>query len=109
MELMTDAIRRALPPLYSQESLGGDAVAQVKYFTPDGQWTWLATEFDGVDIFFGLVEGFEKELGLFRLSELRSARGPMGLKIERDLYWTPKPLREIAPELFPAPTEEAQP
>jgi len=109
MELMTDAIRRALPPLYSQESLGGDAVVQVKYFTPDGQWTWLATEFDGEDIFFGLVEGFETELGTFSLSELRSARGPMGLAIERDLYWTPKPLREIAPELFAAPTEEAHP
>ena len=109
MELMTDAIRRALPPLYSQESLGGDAIVHVKYFTPDGQWTWLATEFDGEDTFFGLVEGFEKELGLFRLSELRSARGPMGLKIERDLYWTPKSLREIAPELFAIPEREATP
>ena len=46
------------------------------------------------------TEGFEKELGYFSLSELRSARGPLGLAIERDLHWKPKTLREIAPEVF---------
>ena len=49
---------------------------------------------------FGLVDGHEKELGYVSLNELRSVRGPLGLPIERDLYWQPKPLREIAPELF---------
>jgi len=109
MELMTDAIRHALPPLYSQESLGGDATAYVKYFTPDSNWTWFATEFDGDDTLFGLVDGLEMELGTFSLSELQSARGPMGLAIERDVTWPPTPLKEIAPELFSPPTEEAQP
>ena len=106
MELMTDEVRKLLPPLYSQEAKGGDAIVQVKFFTPDSSWTWLATSFDGKDLFFGLVEGFEKELGYFSLSELRSARGPLGLAIERDLYWRPKTLREIAPELFTSRTEE---
>ncbi len=50
--------------------------------------------------FFGLVEGHEKELGYFLLSELEGVRGPMGLPIERDLYWQPKTLEEIAPEMF---------
>jgi hypothetical protein len=110
MELMTDEVRKLLPPLYSQEAKGGDAVAQAKFFTPDSSWTWYATEGqpEGEDfLFFGLVEGFEKELGYFSLSELRSARGPLGLAIERDLYWRPKTLREIAPELFPAKSVEA--
>ena len=31
------------------------------------------------------VDGFEKELGYFSLRELESARGPLGLPIERDL------------------------
>lgn len=66
-------------------SLGGDALAHVKYFTPDSSWTWYATEFDGEDTFFGLVKGFEKEFGYFSLSELESAKGPMRLSIERDL------------------------
>ena len=54
----------------------------------------------GDDIFFGLVEGHDKELGYFSLSELEGVTGPMGLPIERDLHWQPKTLKEIASELF---------
>ena len=106
MQLLTKELRRKLPPLGGQDSKGGKAVAWVKFFTPDSSWTWWATEFDGEDTFFGLVEGQEKELGYFSLSELQNARGPMGLAIERDLHWTPKTLEEIAPEMF---TERTQP
>ena len=94
MKLLTKALRKKLPKLYSQEGKGMDAVAQVKFFTPDSSWTWWASEFDGENTFFGLVDGFEKELGYFSLSELESVRGPMGLPIERDLYFDPKPLSE---------------
>ena len=103
MQLMTQEVRRKLPPLYSQENLGGEAIAYVKFFTPDNSWTWYTTAGspEGDDfIFFGLVEGHEKELGYFSLKELESVRGPMGLPIERDLYWQPKTLAEIAPEMF---------
>jgi hypothetical protein len=100
MKLLTDEIRKILPPLYSQDGKGGKAIAYAKFFSPSSNWTFYATEFDGEDIFFGLVEGFEKELGYFSLSELETARGPMGLPIERDLHWQPKTLEEIAPELF---------
>jgi hypothetical protein len=92
MKLLTKALRKKLPPLYSQEKLGMEAIVQVKFFTPDSSWTWWATEFDGEDIFFGLVDGFDKELGYFSLSEMESVRGPMGLPIERDMYFDPKPL-----------------
>ena len=101
MKLLTQEIRKKLPALYSQEDKGGKAIAYVKFFTPDSNpWIWHVTEFDGDDTFFGLVHGFEKELGYFSLKELESVRGPMGLPIERDLYWQPKTLREIAPEMF---------
>ena len=103
MKLMTQEIRKQLPPLYSQDGKGGKAMAVVKFFTPSSSWTWWATEGspqDGDFIFFGLVEGHERELGYFSLSELEKVRGPLGLKIERDLYWHPKTLEEIAPELF---------
>ena len=99
MELLPDELRRRLPSLYAQENLGADAIAYVKYFTPDSNWTWYATEFDSKDTFFGLVDGFEKELGYFSLLELKAARGPLGLPIERDLHWESKTLREISPEL----------
>ena len=97
MKLLTKAIEKNLPKLYSQDGLGMDAVAQVKFFTPDSTWTWFATEYDPEERrFFGLVHGLEEELGYFSLDELEGARGPMGLPIERDLWFQPKPLKEVA-------------
>jgi hypothetical protein len=95
VSLMDENIRQSLPELYSQEENGLDAQAKVKYFTPDSNWTWYATEFDGKDTFFGLVNGFELELGYFTLSELQQACGPKGLPIERDLFFEPKSLKEL--------------
>ena len=95
MMLLTKELRKKLPKLYAQEKKGEDAIVHVKFFTPDSNWTWYATEFDGVDTFFGLVDGFEKELGYFSLAELSSTKGPMGLPIERDRWFTPKPLKEV--------------
>ncbi|MEI7579144.1 MAG: DUF2958 domain-containing protein [bacterium] len=95
MMLLTKENLKVLPALYSQEEKGLDAVAVVKFFTPDSNWTWYATEFDGEDLFFGLVDGFEKELGYFRLSELQSVKGALGLPIEGDRYFKPTPLKEL--------------
>ena len=104
MKLLTQEIRKKLPKLYEQDGKGGDAIVYLKMFCPDSDWTFFATEFDGKDMFFGLVDGFEKELGYFSLKELQSVKGPLGLPIERDLYWKPKTLKEIAPELFASET-----
>ena len=104
MKLMTQELRRTLPPLGGQDGLGGDAIVYVKYFTPTANWTWFITQGspDGDDfILFGLVDGHEKELGYVSLVELQSIKGPLGLPVERDLYWRPKMLRQIAPEMFP--------
>ena len=95
MQLLTQAIREKLPPLDANEKQGTDALAIVKFFTPDGSWTWYASEFDGDDIFFGLAVCFEPELGYFSLCELRSVRGKLGLPVERDRYFEPTPLREL--------------
>lgn len=96
MQLLTADIRKALPPLYSQDGKGQDAIAHVKFFNPIGSATWWATEFDGKDTFFGKVDLFQDggELGYFSLSELSSIRLTFGLRIERDTLWTPRPLRE---------------
>ena len=50
MKLLTEEIKKKLPPLYAQDGKGGKAVVHVKFFTPDANWTWYATEFDGKDI-----------------------------------------------------------
>ncbi len=44
---------------------------------------------------FGLVCGQVEELGYFSLGELRAVRGPLGLRIERDLWWRPAPLSQV--------------
>ena len=100
MKLLTQEIRNCIPKLGEQEHLGENAVIYVKFFNPCGAGTWYATEYDGEDTFFGLVEGHEKELGYFSLSELAKIRGPLGLPIERDLHFKPRTLSEIAPEKF---------
>lgn len=94
MELLTKEIRSRLPPLYSAET-EPDPLLRAKFFTPDSNWTWYVIEFDGQDLFFGLVVGFETELGYFRLSELQKVRGPLGLPIERDLFFSPIPLSHV--------------
>jgi hypothetical protein len=90
MKLLTKANLAALPALYAHENTPADKVpVAVKFFTPDSNWTWYATEYDPAEgRFFGLVCGHESELGYFMLSELEGARGPLGLKIERDLHWS---------------------
>jgi len=98
MELLTNELRAQLPALYAQES-EADPMVHAKFFTPWSDWTWYVTEGQQDDedfIFFGLVCGFERELGYFSLNELQGARGPGGLRVERDLHFTPKRKSEIA-------------
>jgi hypothetical protein len=96
MKLLTEEIRKRLPPLYATEEIPlEEKMAQVKFFTPDSSWTWYAVEFDGEDIFWGMVQGFEEEFGTFSLSELQSVRGKLGLPVERDKFFRPTQLKEL--------------
>lgn len=94
MKLLTEKLRKKIPTLYSQEKVF-DPLVMAKFFAPWTNWTWYVTEFDGKNIFFGLVVAQEKEMGYFSLEELESILGPFGLKVERDLYWEPVPLSTI--------------
>ncbi len=74
----------------------------VKLFTPDAQCTWLLTELGLDDIAYGLCDlgmGMP-EIGFVCVRELREARGPLGLPIERDEHSTPIkrcPLTQMKP------------
>jgi hypothetical protein len=95
MELLPKEIADQLPPLYSQEGQGDEAIAHVKFFTPWTSWTWYVSEYDPTErLCFGVVVGHEREFGYFSVAELEDIRGPGGLTIERDLYWKSKPLKE---------------
>lgn len=94
MKLLTKALEKRFAQLGRQDK--PDAIVVAKFFSPTSCWTWYATEYDPESrIFFGLVKGFESELGSFSLDELESVRGPFGLGIERDLYFSECPLSEV--------------
>jgi hypothetical protein len=96
MKLLTKENREAFKKIGSQDGKGAEAICVVKFFDPTGNWTWYATEFDGKDTFFGLVDGFELEWGTFSLSEMQSAKGRFGLGIERDRYIGMPKLEDIS-------------
>src|SRR4029077_14835221 len=89
MKLLTDELRASLSPLYSQEA-EAEPVVYAKFFLPGTGWTWYATEGseqEGDFLFFGFVVGLESEFGYFLLSELETVRSPLGLAVERDLFF----------------------
>jgi hypothetical protein len=98
MNLLPQELRKTLPPLYSQESSSAPIV-HAKLFTPDAGWTWFVTEGteeeDGDWLLFGYVIGMEEEWGYFLLSEIAGVRGPLGLAVERDLWFEPGPINEV--------------
>jgi len=99
-EFFPDDVKAQLPKLYAQEQTG-DPTVYVKFFCPWNQWTWFITEGEqqGEDfIMFGYVIGQEREWGYSSLNEISSVNGPMGLKIERDIHFSPKKKSEI-PEI----------
>jgi hypothetical protein len=96
MKLLTKKIENKLSALYSQNDKGKNALAYVKFFILDYNWTWYAMEYNPKKkLFFGLIDGFEKELGYFSLSQLETMKGPLGLKVERDIYFNPTSLKDL--------------
>ena len=96
LQLLPDWLLRHLPALYGQDGKGTEATVFVKWF--GGPCTWLITEYDpGERIAFGWCDlgvGFP-ELGYVSLDEVLSLRiPPIGARIERDLYFTPRSLRD---------------
>ena len=90
MQLITPELREQL--LANGKNRGDDHFPPVKFFNPVGAATWLITEMDPDqnDYLFGLADlgmGFP-ELGGVSLSELQEYKGPLGIGIERDLFFT---------------------
>lgn len=91
MKLLTKSIEAKLRANGTNPDMDHPPV--VKFFTPWGSAVWLFSELapDG-DSLFGLCDlgqGFP-ELGWTSLRELTALRGPFGLKVERDLYFSTK-------------------
>lgn len=102
MNLLPKTLESKFPKLGDTERLDPKDIPIIaKFFDPCGSWTWYATEGERVGndfIFFGLVRGFDNELGNFTLSELQEVKGPLGLGIERDLHFGKHTLAEVMKE-----------
>jgi len=96
MKLLTKSIEAQLQSQYSKGSDMGQLVV-AKFFDPCGSWTWYLMNQDpgDPDYLWGIVSGFEVEMGSFSLSELQSLKGPLGIGIERDLHFKPQLASEI--------------
>jgi hypothetical protein len=98
MKIITEEFEElfAKYPLYSQEH-ESDPLVVAKLFDPCGSATWFLLEFDPVErIAFGYVTGMTAdELGYISLTEMESIKGPLGIGIEQDIYFTQKRLSEV--------------
>ena len=66
-----------------------------KYF--GGNWTWyLMNMGEDEDYCWGIVDGWAVEMGSWLMSDLQL---PLGMKIERDLYFEPMKASEVWEQL----------
>jgi hypothetical protein len=103
MELITDEHRATMlaNDQHYEDDPAFDPIPVVKVFNPLGSTTWLLCALDrsDPDIAFGLCDlGFgSPEVGSVRISEMEATVLPLGLRLERDLYFKPsKTLGEFA-------------
>jgi hypothetical protein len=97
MKLMTKEIERAAQKQYP---LGAEMEKQkvvAKFFDPCGVFTWYLMNQDpeNPDYLWGIVRGFEVEMGSFSLSELSTVTNRLGLHMERDRFFDPMPATEV--------------
>ena len=95
-QLMTEEIAETVPRLYGQDG-ADDPIVHVHYFSCVNGWDWYLTEFDPrTGEAFGLVEGYDDELGYFSLREMAELNRSMGFAVvERDEHFSPKPLSAV--------------
>ena len=91
-KMMTKALESKVPALYAQDGKGSEAIIYAHYFSCFNGWDWYMTEYDPeTREAFGIVKGFETEMGYFSIEEFESINRSRGFNvIERDLYWRPQ-------------------
>lgn len=93
MELIPKDLLEQIPNLYETER-SINPTCHIKLFTPTSIFSWFIIEIskDDMDTCYGLVKGFESELGYFSLKELENIKGKLGVGVERDISFSPTSL-----------------
>ena len=102
MKLMTKEIETRAKAQYPK---GNDLESQkvvAKFFDPCGSWSWYLMNEDpeDPDYLWGIVKGFEVEIGSFSLSEIQTTRNKLGIGIERDKFFTPMRAKDVWEKLL---------
>ena len=94
--LIPQNLLNQIPDLYETERTI-NPTCHIKIFTPDSIFTWYIIEVSKEDkhTCYGLVKAFESELGYFSLKELETIKGSLGLRVERDISFSPTALEII--------------
>ena len=94
--LLTEAMLRKIPALYSQDGKGDEAIAYLKLFA--GGWTWFVCEInpETLEAFGKVYSDMEPHggYGYIDLREVASAKIPLGIGkvwygVERDRFFKP--------------------
>ncbi len=95
MKLLSKRQLATIPKLYQTEDVPlYDKIAYAKLVLSDQSWEWYVIEYDGQDTCFGLVRGYDDELGYFSLQELSEVQA-LGNLIERDRQFKPTSLQDL--------------
>lgn len=100
MKLLTQKITEKAAEQYPKGS-DMDQLVVAKFFNPLNSWTWYLMNLDPEDhgYAWGIVKGFEVEVGSFDMNELQNMKVGLGLGIERDINFRPMPAREVLKKL----------
>lgn len=98
MKLFTKEVDKQLFAQYPKGSDLENQMVVAKIFNPYGRGVWylLNSDPEDPDYIWAIVDLFEPEMGSVSRSELQTVKvPPFGLGLERDIYFTPKPAKEV--------------
>lgn len=95
-KLLIPFYEKKLPALYHYDENTEKTIANIKFFSQFSNWEWYAAEYNPKEkVFFGLVKGYEIEIGYFTLHELENSSIPILIYSE----FEPQPIEDIQKKL----------
>jgi len=98
MKLFTKEVDKQLFAQYPKGSNLENQMVVAKIFNPYGRGVWylLNSDPEDPDYIWAIVDLFEPDMGSVSRSELQTVKvPPFGLGLERDIYFSPKPAKEV--------------
>tara|TARA_R100000808_G_C2137699_1_gene145784 strand:+ start:259 stop:573 length:315 start_codon:yes stop_codon:yes gene_type:complete len=94
MKLLTKEVIKKATKQYTKGSDMDEQMVVAKFFDAWGDWKWYLMNMkdETGDYAWGIVKGFDVEIGSFSLTELKQV---LGLRLERDMYFEPMKASDV--------------